>query len=260
MSIIIESMMMKMMMLTMMTMMMMLIMMMLLMMTMPQDAPTAAALQLSDDEDGGERGSQDEESEDEDYNGEDSSSEGGGKGAGSDASGNESSDESDREAEPASSPPKKKKKIKLGEAPVAKPKPAATPAVAPRSGQSLLPKVKKEKSEKKADTSSAVAPAASPVKGGKGELKDKNAPKQARNAYNYFVEEVNVFYLCILHCSRACALCLLFVLQQARSGLKESHPGAGFGELMKLSAEMWKGLSDADKEKFNVMAKADKQR
>lgn len=52
----------------------------------------------------------------------------------------------------------------------------------------------------------------------------------------------------------------LFFCDSERSKLKESHPGAGIGEIGKLMGEAWKAIDADAKTKFEELAKADKER
>ncbi|GKY96421.1 hypothetical protein MPSEU_000601600 [Mayamaea pseudoterrestris] len=65
--------------------------------------------------------------------------------------------------------------------------------------------------------------------------KDPNAPKRPMSAYMFFTNE-------------------------NRGRIKEENPDAEFGQLGKLAGAEWKSLSSEDKEKYDVMATADKER
>lgn len=65
--------------------------------------------------------------------------------------------------------------------------------------------------------------------------KDKNAPKQAKNSYMYFMEE-------------------------NRNAFKEAHPDADFGTLSRLIGDKWKTLTPEQKERYERLARVDKDR
>lgn len=65
--------------------------------------------------------------------------------------------------------------------------------------------------------------------------KDKAAPKQARSAYTFYLE-------------------------QAHAKIKEEDPNASFGEVSKLISAQWKEMDDRTKAKFVKMSDKDKER
>ena len=87
-----------------------------------------------------------------------------------------------------------------------------------------------EDSDEDSDDSGA---AAKPKK--KKAKKDPNAPKKPQSAYNYY-------------------------MAQNRARIKEANPDASFGDLSKLISVEYKALSSEEKEKYNDMVKADKER
>jgi hypothetical protein len=65
--------------------------------------------------------------------------------------------------------------------------------------------------------------------------KDKAAPKQARSAYTFYLEE-------------------------AHAKIKAQDPGSSFGEVSKLISLQWKEMNDNTKAKYVAMSEKDKQR
>jgi structure-specific recognition protein 1 len=86
-----------------------------------------------------------------------------------------------------------------------------------------------EDNDEDSDDSGAAKPKKKKAK------KDPNAPKKAQSAYNYF-------------------------MSQNRARIKEANPDATFGDIAKLISVEYKALSSEEKEKYNKMAKADKER
>lgn len=65
--------------------------------------------------------------------------------------------------------------------------------------------------------------------------KDPNAPKKPSGAYIHFCSD-------------------------KRASIKEKNPDLGAADILKALGEKWRGLTDADKTKYNEMAEADKAR
>mgnify|MGYP002883919075 CR=1 FL=1 len=70
---------------------------------------------------------------------------------------------------------------------------------------------------------------------GKKKEKDPNAPKRAKTAYFFFMEEI-------------------------RESVKSENPGMKLGEQMKEIGQQWRDLSESKKRKYTDLAEADKKR
>jgi len=89
---------------------------------------------------------------------------------------------------------------------------------------------KKKKKKSSPDKKEAARPPAA-----KKKSKDKNAPKKALSAYNYY-------------------------MNKNRPRIKAENPTATFGELAKIVSEQFKKLSPEDRQKYDDMASKDKLR
>ncbi len=92
----------------------------------------------------------------------------------------------------------------------------------------------------------------------KKEKKDKNAPKNARSAYSYFMEEVtslnNIFERFFINTF------ISFIYIQNRASVKEANPTADFGAMARLLADKWKVCDAESKAHYEQLALQDKSR
>ena len=93
----------------------------------------------------------------------------------------------------------------------------------------------KDKKRYEKEMESYKPPASSPKAGSKKKKKDPNAPKRAMTSFFYFSKEM-------------------------RPKVKEENPEMTFGELGKKIGELFRGLSADEKEKYEELAKKDKER